>query len=122
MNVAERDARHLVQGQADIGCQVPKLVVGKDRCRPGAGFLRRLEQENDTTLRWPPTSERAADRRKRCRMPVMAAHMALSRYLRLVLGVAQFLDLAHVKPNTLGNTRMLLELDQHPAGRSGVHR
>jgi amino-acid N-acetyltransferase len=37
-------------------------------------------------------------------------------------GVAQFLDLAHVKPNTLGNTRMLLELDQHPAGRSGVHR
>ncbi|MFC7340687.1 amino-acid N-acetyltransferase [Saccharopolyspora griseoalba] len=27
-------------------------------------------------------------------------------------GVAQFLDLAHVKPNTLGNTRMLLELDR----------
>ncbi|GAA2782398.1 amino-acid N-acetyltransferase [Saccharopolyspora taberi] len=26
-------------------------------------------------------------------------------------GVAQFLDLAHVKPNTLGNTRMLLHLD-----------
>jgi amino-acid N-acetyltransferase len=26
-------------------------------------------------------------------------------------GVAEFLDLAHVKPNTLGNTRMLLELD-----------
>ncbi|MEV5539507.1 amino-acid N-acetyltransferase [Saccharopolyspora shandongensis] len=25
-------------------------------------------------------------------------------------GVAQFLDLAHVKPNTLGNTRMLLRL------------
>jgi amino-acid N-acetyltransferase len=25
-------------------------------------------------------------------------------------GVAEFLDLAHVKPNTLGNTRMLLEL------------
>ncbi|NYI83321.1 amino-acid N-acetyltransferase [Saccharopolyspora hordei] len=25
-------------------------------------------------------------------------------------GVAQFLDLAHVKPNTLGNTRMLLHL------------
>jgi amino-acid N-acetyltransferase len=25
-------------------------------------------------------------------------------------GVAQFLDLAHVKPNTLGNTRMLLQL------------
>lgn len=26
------------------------------------------------------------------------------------VGVAEFLDLAHVKPNTLGNTRMLLEL------------
>ncbi len=26
-------------------------------------------------------------------------------------GVAQYLDLARVKPNTLGNTRMLLELD-----------
>jgi len=25
-------------------------------------------------------------------------------------GVAEFLELAHVKPNTLGNTRMLLEL------------
>jgi amino-acid N-acetyltransferase len=25
-------------------------------------------------------------------------------------GVAEFLDLARVKPNTLGNTRMLLEL------------
>jgi amino-acid N-acetyltransferase len=25
-------------------------------------------------------------------------------------GVAEFLDLAHVKPNTLGNTRMLLQL------------
>lgn len=27
-------------------------------------------------------------------------------------GVAEFLDLARVKPNTLGNTRMLIELDQ----------
>ena len=26
------------------------------------------------------------------------------------LGVAEFLDLPYVKPNTLGNTRMLLEL------------
>jgi len=26
-------------------------------------------------------------------------------------GVAEFLDLARVKPNTLGNTRMLIELD-----------
>jgi amino-acid N-acetyltransferase len=25
-------------------------------------------------------------------------------------GVAEFLDLAHVKPNTLGNVRMLLHL------------
>jgi len=25
-------------------------------------------------------------------------------------GVAEFLELAHVKPNILGNTRMLLEL------------
>ncbi|MBK1788604.1 amino-acid N-acetyltransferase [Prauserella cavernicola] len=28
-------------------------------------------------------------------------------------GVAEFLDLPFVKPNTLGNTRMLLELDGH---------
>lgn len=27
-------------------------------------------------------------------------------------GVAEFLDLAHVKPNTLGNTRMLVHLDR----------
>ncbi|HZL07114.1 MAG TPA: N-acetylglutamate synthase, partial [Coriobacteriia bacterium] len=27
-------------------------------------------------------------------------------------GVAEFLDLARVKPNTLGNTRMLLRLDR----------
>jgi amino-acid N-acetyltransferase len=26
-------------------------------------------------------------------------------------GVAEFLDLARVKPNTLGNTRMFIELD-----------
>jgi amino-acid N-acetyltransferase len=26
------------------------------------------------------------------------------------IGVAEFLDLPYVKPNTLGNTRMLLEL------------
>lgn len=35
-------------------------------------------------------------------------------------GVAEFLDLAHVKPNTLGNTRMLLDLRtlpvEHAAG------
>jgi amino-acid N-acetyltransferase len=29
-------------------------------------------------------------------------------------GVAEFLDLARVKPNTLGNTRMLLTLDEPP--------
>jgi amino-acid N-acetyltransferase len=28
-------------------------------------------------------------------------------------GVAEFLDLARVKPNTLGNTRMIKHLDQH---------
>ncbi len=35
-------------------------------------------------------------------------------------GVAEFLDLERVKPNTLGNTRMLLRLDQAPvtSGRS----
>lgn len=31
-------------------------------------------------------------------------------------GVAEFLDLEHVKPNTLGNTRMLLHLDTDPKG------
>ncbi|NDK31596.1 amino-acid N-acetyltransferase [Nesterenkonia haasae] len=30
-------------------------------------------------------------------------------------GVAEFLDLARVKPNTLGNTRMILDLDANPA-------
>lgn len=29
-------------------------------------------------------------------------------------GIAEFLDLARVKPNTLGNTRMLIELNEHP--------
>jgi amino-acid N-acetyltransferase len=31
-------------------------------------------------------------------------------------GVAEFLDLEHVKPNTLGNTRMLLHLDTDQGG------
>jgi amino-acid N-acetyltransferase len=31
-------------------------------------------------------------------------------------GVAEFLDLERVKPNTLGNTRMLLELDPNASG------
>jgi amino-acid N-acetyltransferase len=31
-------------------------------------------------------------------------------------GVAEFLDLAHVKPNTLGNTRMLLDLETAQVG------
>jgi amino-acid N-acetyltransferase len=31
-------------------------------------------------------------------------------------GVAEFLDLARVKPNTLGNTRMLLDLEDAPEG------
>ncbi|MBR7560380.1 N-acetylglutamate synthase, partial [Mycobacterium tuberculosis] len=31
-------------------------------------------------------------------------------------GVAEFLDLSYVKPNTLGNTRMLAHLDQTPPG------
>ncbi len=31
-------------------------------------------------------------------------------------GVAEFLDLAHVKPNTLGNTRMLKHLQARPQG------
>jgi amino-acid N-acetyltransferase len=31
-------------------------------------------------------------------------------------GVAEFLDLAYVRPNTLGNARMLLEFDDQPPG------
>ncbi|MEU3018352.1 MULTISPECIES: amino-acid N-acetyltransferase [unclassified Nocardiopsis] len=34
-------------------------------------------------------------------------------------GVAEFLDLERVKPNTLGNTRMLVHLDEAPAGAPG---
>lgn len=34
-------------------------------------------------------------------------------------GVAEFLDLERVKPNTLGNTRMLVHLDEDPVGSSG---
>ncbi|MFC7646860.1 amino-acid N-acetyltransferase [Streptosporangium lutulentum] len=33
-------------------------------------------------------------------------------------GVAEFLDLEHVKPNTLGNTRMLLHLTREPGFRA----
>ncbi|SIT83789.1 amino-acid N-acetyltransferase [Microbacterium sp. RU33B] len=32
-------------------------------------------------------------------------------------GIAEFLDLAHVKPNTLGNTRMIKEFASEPASR-----
>jgi amino-acid N-acetyltransferase len=35
-------------------------------------------------------------------------------------GVAEFLDLARVKPNTLGNTRMLLDLDDVPEGPASL--
>lgn len=34
-------------------------------------------------------------------------------------GVAEFLALERVKPNTLGNTRMLVHLDDDPVGASG---
>lgn len=34
-------------------------------------------------------------------------------------GVAEFLDLERVKPNTLGNTRMLVHLAEEPVGSSG---
>jgi amino-acid N-acetyltransferase len=36
-------------------------------------------------------------------------------------GVAEFLGLEYVKPNTLGNTRMLLNLDSVPAARLTGH-
>ncbi|HEX8768946.1 MAG TPA: hypothetical protein VF714_11280, partial [Jatrophihabitans sp.] len=34
-------------------------------------------------------------------------------------GIAEFLDLEFVKPNTLGNSRMLLTLDGRPGPSSG---
>ena len=34
-------------------------------------------------------------------------------------GVAEFLDLARVKPNTLGNTRMIIQLDAEDASAQG---
>lgn len=37
-------------------------------------------------------------------------------------GVAEFLDLARVKPNTLGNTRMLLHLSHLPVSRDSAPR
>lgn len=33
-------------------------------------------------------------------------------------GVAEFLDLARVKPNTLGNTRMIIDLNRRRAGKT----
>ena len=46
--------------------------------------------------------------------PIEGTPVSLEVYAELLRshddGVAQFLDLARVKPNTLGNTRMLLEL------------
>lgn len=47
--------------------------------------------------------------------PIDGTPVAPEVYMELLRstdeGVAEFLDLARVKPNTLGNTRMLLELD-----------
>ncbi|CAN5126897.1 amino-acid N-acetyltransferase [soil metagenome] len=47
--------------------------------------------------------------------PIEGTPVSLEVYAELLRshddGVAEFLDLARVKPNTLGNTRMLLELD-----------
>ncbi|HEY5554022.1 MAG TPA: amino-acid N-acetyltransferase [Cellulomonas sp.] len=47
--------------------------------------------------------------------PIDGTPVTLEVYAELLRshddGVAEFLDLARVKPNTLGNTRMLLELD-----------
>ena len=36
-------------------------------------------------------------------------------------GVAEFLDLERVKPNTLGNTRMLLHLDPRSRSEARSH-
>jgi amino-acid N-acetyltransferase len=47
--------------------------------------------------------------------PIDGTPVTLEVYAELLRshddGIAEFLDLARVKPNTLGNTRMLLELD-----------
>jgi amino-acid N-acetyltransferase len=46
--------------------------------------------------------------------PIEESPVDASTYAELLLsgdqGVAEFLDLEHVKPNTLGNTRMLKKL------------
>ncbi len=47
-------------------------------------------------------------------MPIQGTPVSPEVYAELLAsydeGVAEFLDLEHVKPNTLGNTRMLLHL------------
>jgi amino-acid N-acetyltransferase len=49
-------------------------------------------------------------------VPIQGTPVAPEVYAELLAsydeGVAEFLDLEHVKPNTLGNTRMLLHLDR----------
>ena len=48
-------------------------------------------------------------------MPIAGTPVGTDVYVQMLRshddGVAEFLDLARVKPNTLGHTRMLLELE-----------
>jgi len=55
--------------------------------------------------------------------PIAGEVVDMEVYNELLLsrddGIAEFLDLARVKPNTLGNTRMLRHLDSPDGGESG---
>jgi len=101
----------------DIG-EVRTLIVREDRLHEGIGgrivdVLERRAAELGLSRLFCLTFEVSFFRRHGF-APIGEHVVAPDVYAQLLrspdAGVAEFLDLAHVKPNTLGNTRMLKHL------------
>lgn len=102
---------------ADLA-EVRTLAVRPDRRRRGIGHLvlqRLLERARELGLRRVFCLTFEVDFFARHGFePIAGTPVDDDVYMQLLRshddGVAEFLDLEHVKPNTLGNTRMLLNL------------
>ncbi|MNI14446.1 hypothetical protein D3C73_677070 [compost metagenome] len=91
-DMAERNTRHIMLGEAEIRRQCGEFLVGDDGCSTGAVFFCRLKQQDGAAAFGAFTAEHAANGGKRRHMAVMAAHVALAGNFRSVIRVAEFLD------------------------------
>ena len=120
-----RAIARLVAGYAD-----DRIVLGKETVTYYEDVQEfRVAEEDDGTVigcgafhvMWEDLAEvrtLAVDKTRHGFRPIEGTPVGPEVYAELLRsadeGVAEFLDLARVKPNTLGNTRMLRELQPEP--------